>query len=130
MNIEDKVRFIKAYIACLQQEGQRVSEVQHQYLWGLLDAIIDYSGTTAREQAAQKNNAAFRRHISAYENVHPTRRQKYLLKTYNYEDRGEPVRLLGSENSTHRVIKGKRVKKVERDADGRVVAIVESNYNE
>jgi len=125
MNIEDKIRFIKAYITCIQGEGRGVNEGQCQYLWGLLDAIIDYGGKTTREQAAQKNNDAFKRHLLAYGNTQQTEREKYLLKTYDYEDRGEPVKLLGSEGSTRRVVGKKRVKKVERDAEGRVSAIVE-----
>ncbi len=130
MDSEDKVQFLKAYITCIQGEGRGVNEGQCEYLRGLLDAIIDYDGKTAREQAAQKNNDIFRRYLSAYRETPPTKRADYLLEKYNYEDRGEPVKLLGSENSTYRVIRGKRVKKVERDAEGRVVAIVESDYNE
>ena len=125
MNVKEKYLFLKAYITCIQREGRRVNEGECQYLWGLLDAIIDYGGKTTREQAAQKNNDAFKKHLLAYKGKRPTEREEYLLKTYNYEDRGEPVELLGSENSTRRVVGKKRVKRVERDSQGRVSAIIE-----
>jgi len=125
MDSEDKVQFLKAYITCIQGEGRGVNEGQCEYLRGLLDAIIDYDGKTAREQAAQKNNDIFRRYLSAYRETPPTKREKYLLEKFNYADRGEVVKLLGNEKSTHRVVGKKRVKRVERDSQGRVSAIVE-----